>query len=71
MRPDPPVELGADQEREMDALCGVATRFCGAVLVVSFTVTVIGEEVATLLFSSVVEARSVCDPFDVVSVSQA
>ena len=29
--PDPPVELGADQERETDVLCGVATRFCGAV----------------------------------------
>ncbi len=41
MRPDPPFEEGADQERETNALPGVATRFWGGEEVVFAELTVI------------------------------
>ena len=53
MRPDPPVEDGADQEREIDVLPGVAERFCGAVGAVATLTDVVAVEVP-LVFVAVI-----------------
>src|ERR1700722_16563670 len=70
VRAEPPTDAGALQDRATCVLPGVAARDCGGVEVVFPTVTVIADDVATLLSASVVEAVRTCDAFDAPSVFQ-